>query len=156
MGERGPSKVPTALKLLRGETRASRLNRNAPKPEPRGPVMPADLSPDAKKVWQRQMKAFATTGILTAVDGDSLRAYCEAVARYAKAATMLEQSGPLVRGARKGELVKNPLHQIVRDNAVLIRAFARDLGFLPAARENLHGEQSNTNDPLDRWIEETG
>ena len=72
------------------------------------------------------------TGVLTAADADGLRIYCESVARYRHAAQLLDQSGPLItatgRGARRGELVKNPLHQIVRDNAVLVRAFARELG----------------------------
>jgi P27 family predicted phage terminase small subunit len=151
MGERGPSKMPTTLKLLRGERRESRLNRAAPKPAGGGPVMPADMSASAKQVWRRQTEALEATGILTAVDGDSLRAYCEAVARYQHAAVLLEQSGPLVRGARGGELVKNPLHQVVRDNAVLIRAFAKDLGFLPSAREGLKTPDTER-DPLEAWM----
>lgn len=155
MGERGPGKMPTSLKLLRGERRESRLNRAAPKPAGGGPVMPADMSDAAKRVWRRQTKALEATGILTTVDGDSLRAYCEAVARYQHAAVLLEQSGPLVRGARGGDLVKNPLHQVVRDNAVLIRAFARDLGFLPSAREGLK-TQDNERDPLAVWMEGSG
>lgn len=138
MGERGPQKMPTSLKLLRGETRESRLNRRAPKPVGPGPTMPADMSPEAKAVWRRQTKAMALSGILTVVDTDSLRAYCEAVARYTKAAKLLEESGPLVRGMRGAELVRNPLHQVVRDNAILIRLFARELGFVPGAREGIH------------------
>ena len=151
MGERGPSKSPTALKLLHGERRESRLNRAAPKPRSTRPAMPADMSTEAKAVWRRIMRDFAHTGILTAVDADGFRAYCEAVARYRQAATMLEASGPLVRGARRGELVKNPLHQIVRDNAVLMRAFARELGFLPSAREGLTVTDTVAQDPLEAW-----
>ena len=32
MGRRGPAPTPTKLKLLRGETRPSRINRAEPKP----------------------------------------------------------------------------------------------------------------------------
>lgn len=147
--------MPTALKVLNGERRSSRLNRAAPKPKPIGPAMPADMDADAKSVWQRIMRDFGHTGILTAVDGDSFRAYCEATARYRQAAVALAQSGPLVRGARRGELVKNPLHQIVRDNAILMRAFARELGFLPSAREGLTVKTAGSSDPLGEW-EATG
>lgn len=153
MGERGPQKMPTALKLLHGETRSSRLNRAAPRPRPNAPTMPADMDAEAKKVWTRIMRDFGQTGILTAVDADGFRAYCEAVARYTQAATALAQSGPLVRGARRGELVKNPLHQIVRDNAVLMRMYARELGFLPSAREGLTVKAPGDADPLDAWAQ---
>ena len=56
-----------------------------------------------------------------------------------------------MRGARSGELVKNPLHQIVRDDAMLIRLFARDLGFVPSAREGLRGPVGEA-DPLEAWL----
>jgi phage terminase small subunit len=49
-------------------------------------------------------------------------------------------------------LVKNPLHQIVRDNAMLIRLFGRELGFLPSAREGLRVRDDEARDPLDEWI----
>lgn len=137
MGERGPSPLPTSLKLLRGEKRESRLNRRAPRPAGDGPVMPPGMSIAARQVWRRQTKAMALTGVLTVVDSDALRAYCDAVARYAEAERLYRQQGPLVAGARTGEQVKNPLHQVLRDNAALIRLFARELGFVPGSREGI-------------------
>ncbi len=153
MGKRGPAKMPTQLKVLRGEKREERLNRSAPKPGGGKPVMPTGMSTESQKVWRRQTKAMAATGVLTAVDADCLRAYCEAVVRYTSAAQTLEASGPLVKGARSGELVKNPLHQVARDNAMLMRLFARDLGFLPSARESLHARDDKEQDPLEAWIQ---
>ena len=155
MGSRGPAKTPTPLKLLRGERRDARLNRGRPEPRARQPVMPADMSDGAKRVWRRIMRDFGQTGVLTAVDRDSFRAYCEAVDRYEAAARTLAGSAPLIRG-RNGDLVKNPLHQIVRDNAALIRAFARELGFAPAAREGLHAGRAAGIDPLEAWLEGAG
>jgi P27 family predicted phage terminase small subunit len=79
--------------------------------------------------------------------------HCEAAVRYVQAARTLEASGPLVRGARSGELVKNPLHQIVRDNAILLRAFARELGLTPSARTGLTiGNEADPDDPLEAWF----
>jgi phage terminase small subunit len=68
---------------------------------------------------------------------------------------MLESTGPLVRGARGNELVRSPLHQVVRDNAMLIRLFAKDLGFLPSAREGLH-VKDDEDDPVANWLGEAG
>lgn len=156
VGKRGPAPQPTALKLLKGETRASRLNTDAPKPIKVNPIPPTDLGPRAREVWDRQLASMAASGWLTPVDGDALRAYCEAVERYEEGARLLRGSGPLVMGARgtkeRPEYVRNPLHQVVRDNAMLIRLFARDLGFVPSGREGLHpGGIEGEGDAFDAW-----
>ena len=144
--------MPTELKLLHGERRPSRLNRNAPKAR-NVPVMPEGMSEPAQAIWNSRVRDYAHTGVLTSVDTDALQIYCEAVVRYRHAAKMLEQSGPLVRGARRGDLIKNPLHQIVRDEANLARAFARELGFTPSARSALTAVQEPAeDDPLARWM----
>jgi P27 family predicted phage terminase small subunit len=144
--------MPTELKLLHGERRPSRLNRNAPKAK-NVPVMPEGMSAPAQAIWNRITRDYAHTGVLTSVDTDAVRVYCEAVVRYEHAAAMLEQSGPLVRGARRGDLIKNPLHQIVRDDADLIRAFARELGFTPSARSALTAvQEDDEDDAMTRWM----
>jgi P27 family predicted phage terminase small subunit len=144
--------MPTELKVLHGERRPSRLNRNAPKAK-NVPTMPAGMSDAAQAIWNRIIRDYAYTGVLTSVDTDALRVYCEAVVRYEHAAAMLEQSGPLVRGARRGDLIKNPLHQIVRDDADLIRAFARELGFTPSARSALITlQEPEEDDAMARWM----
>ncbi len=154
-----PPRTPTKLKVLRGEARPSRLNRSEPQPRGARPRMPLDMSPAAQAIWRRVVRAMSTTGVITAADADILRAYCEAASRYAHAARTLEQTGPLItaagRGARRGELVKNPLHQIVRDNALLLRATARELGLTPAARAGLQvSPQVDLDDPVERFLRE--
>ena len=138
MGRRGPAPTPTALKILRGETRPSRINGDEPRPVGELVPIPEDISPEAQAVWRRVLREFGHTGVIRGADGDVMRIYCETVARYEKTSRLLDQSGPLVRGARSGELVKNPLHQIVRDNATLVRSLAGELGLSPAARVGLH------------------
>ncbi len=137
MGRRGPAPTPTVLKLLRGETRPSRINRHEPIPVGElGPI--PDISPEAQAVWRHVVGALGNTGVLRDADSDIVRIYCETVARYDKASRLLDASGPLITGARGRELVKNPLHQVVRDDAVLIRSLASELGLTPAARVGLH------------------
>jgi P27 family predicted phage terminase small subunit len=137
MGRRGPRPAPTELKLLRGERRPSRVNYRAPKPLRTLPAKPADLAPGAEPVWDLVTGELGPTGVLTALDGLVLRILAEAAARYQASATALAASGPLIRGARQGELIKNPLHQIVRDNATLVLMVARELGATPSARAGL-------------------
>jgi P27 family predicted phage terminase small subunit len=152
MARSGPGKMPSQLKVLHGETRAERLNKDAPKPNG-GLTMPSGMCRRAKAVWRHQVRAMSGTGVLTAADTDCLRAYCEAVARYEEAAQMLAETGPLAIG-QKGNDIRHPLGQIVRDNALLIRQFARDLGFLPSAREGLHVAGEGDDDPLAQWMDE--
>ena len=157
MGARGPAPTPTKLKLLRGETRPSRLNRSEPRPRGGRPPLPPDMGDVATAVWRRVLREMGPTGVITAVDADILRTYCETVARYLYAGRLLDQSGPLIQarghGARQGELVKNPLHQVVRDHAVLVRALARELGLTPAARTSLQGGAEPERDPFADFLD---
>jgi P27 family predicted phage terminase small subunit len=133
----GPPKTPVELTLLRGNPGKRPVNRNRPKP--RGaPVKPRDLSDDASKEWDAVVRDYAHTGVLTGVDVGVLRIYCEAMARY-RVAEKLAATGPLIKGARAGELVRNPAHMIARDNAELALRAARELGFTPASRSALGG-----------------
>jgi P27 family predicted phage terminase small subunit len=138
MGRRGPAPLPTAVKRLRGETRPSRLNPDEPPPPADVPTMPADLDPAAAAVWERVLIDQAP-GVILAAHTDTFRMYCEAVARYEQSAALLRASGPLLPDRHHGgALVKNPLHQIVRDNATLVRQLAGDLGLTPSAMSSIH------------------
>jgi phage terminase small subunit len=48
-----------------------------------------------------------------------------------------------------GGLVKNPLHQVVRDDGEQIRLFARELGLSPSARAGLRVEPEHGFDLID-------
>lgn len=136
MGRRGPSKTPTGVKLAHGETRPSRVNYLEPTPRRVTPRMPRDMDDRAKAVWRRVLAEMAGTEIIFAADADVLRCYCEAVSQYENAVGLLSSSGPLIRS--HGDLVKNPLHQVVRDSRDAVRLFARELGLSPSARAGLN------------------
>lgn len=145
-------RTPTRLKVLRGEHRPSRLPKGEPIPAAGPPIKPAGISDEAGVIWDGILADYAQTRLLTRIDGPMLYAYVEAVARTAEATSMLARSGPLVRSKRGGadQLAKNPLHQIVRDNAMLALRLARELGFTPAARAGLRVPDEGGE--LDRWI----
>lgn len=97
--------------------------------------MPLDMDDDSRKVWHRVVREMGTSRIIRAADTDVLRCYCEAVSRYAAAQRLYIQSGPILKD--RGHLTKNPLHQVVRENADMVRLFARELGLTPSARAGL-------------------
>ena len=137
MGRRGPAPAPAAIKLLRGETRPSRVNYEAPLPRQRAPVMPRGMEDAAQKVWRRVMREMGDADVILAADTDVLRVYCEAVASYVRTRGLLIDSGPIIRGTRGRDVVINPLSRLVREEREAIRLLARELGLSPAARAGL-------------------
>jgi P27 family predicted phage terminase small subunit len=135
VGRRGPAPAPDAAKLLRGETRPSRLNGLEPLSRRRTPAMPPGMDERARAVWRHVLREMAGSGVVTAADAHILRCYCEAVSRYERAAQLFATGQPLIND--RGHLAKNPLHQVVRDDADQVRLLARELGLSPAARANL-------------------
>ena len=107
------------------------------------------MSAAAKYVWRRVISEQAP-GVILAVDRDMLRVYCEAVVRYEESAVLYAESSPLVN--TRGVLVKNPLHQVVRDNAEQMRLFARELGLSPAARAGLRMDSSRPGSGIEQEI----
>jgi P27 family predicted phage terminase small subunit len=82
----------------------------------------------------------------TELRGRPATAVTATLSRYAAAARLYAQSGPITR--RDGNLVKNPLHQVARDNADEVRQFARELGLSPSARVGLRIEPERALDAL--------
>jgi len=137
MGRRGPAPSPTSVKVRRGETRPSRLNLAEPVPKDGPMPAPPEISTDAKVIWRRIVRD-TPKGQIVPIDRYILAMFCEAYVRWQRANSSYGESIGVLKG-RGGELwVKNPLHQIVRDNAAEVRALARELGLSPAARAGLH------------------
>ena len=136
MGRRGPAPAPTRLKLLKGETRPSRLGAGEPVPGPGMPRMPGWLSPDAREVWDRTVRELAVMGMAHAADSDALAVYCSAVVTHARAQQLLDAAGPLIKG-HDGGVVRNPAVTVVNHCAVIIGRYAREFGLTPSARVNL-------------------
>jgi P27 family predicted phage terminase small subunit len=141
MGRRGPAPTPTAVKVRRGETRPSHLNLTEPQPRLGAMPAPAELSTEAKVIWRRVVRD-APKGQIVPLDGFVLAMFCEAYVRWQRASAAYGDSIGVLKGRGRGEQatlwVKNPLHQIVRDNAAEVRLLARELGLSPAARAGLH------------------
>lgn len=97
------------------------------------------MEPVAQQAWKQVVRELGDSGILAAADAHVLRLYCDWYARYVEASELYAQGSPLMR--KHGFLVKNPLHQVVRDSSEQVRMLARELGLSPAARANLQIRQ---------------
>jgi len=159
VGERGPAPDSAKLKLMRGTARKDRPGVMPNQATHDRPRIPSDMSDRAKQIWRRVLvEVPAELGQITGADFALLRIFAEAVDRGEYAAKMLQESGPLIRaggtGARRGELVKNPLHQVVRDNATLAIAAAKELLMTPAARARAARPAEDEADPFETFLEE--
>jgi P27 family predicted phage terminase small subunit len=114
--------------------------------------MPDDLSEAAKAVWKRTLASQAE-GVILAAHADILRLYAEAVVRYQDLQARLAKSGPLLRGARGTEVVKNPLVAMVRDEANLVRNLARELGLTPSSLSGVRALGVAGDDPFEAFLQ---
>jgi P27 family predicted phage terminase small subunit len=138
----GPSPLPTHLRILRGETRPSRLNSREPKPSPKNPNPPTWLAREAKAEWRRLMRGMVP-GLLTPLDRQVMSVAAESWARWTRATRLVDKLGIVVEGDRG--LVKNPAIQIARDAEATMRGCWAELGLSPAARSRL--EMPESEDP---------
>lgn len=80
MGARGPRAAPTILKLMRGESRPSRVNRDEPElPPPTSPEPPKELTGEGVVEWRRLIGMLTQTGVLTDADLGAFEDYCLAL-----------------------------------------------------------------------------
>lgn len=135
MGRHGPPPLPTNVLRLHGETRPSQIGHGEPQPPALEAPAPAYLDEDAQAEWQRLERILRPMGLLTAADVDHLAAYCTAVVHHRRAVELVNQALPLI--TRRGEVVKHPAMQVIRDQAQLILQFGARFGLSPSDRASM-------------------
>lgn len=129
IGLRGPTKLPTAVKIAQGNRgHESNLDDDI-KPQEGVPEMPSGLSDDARRVWMYTVPLLIQTpGLLTVLDGSVLSSYCEFTADRDQVRTAIgraqlraladwqvtkeEAEGVLHSGGSKSDLTKEQLNAI--------------------------------------------
>src|SRR5690606_3601563 len=132
---------PIELHVLKGNHRtkaeiaARRQAEEAIRPPADDLKPPKWLSAAAKREWRRIVKVMEGLGLLTNADVDTLAAYCDAVARCAEAAKILNAEGMVVEGSRGPQ--QHPM-VLVYEKYERIRArCASQLGLDPSSRAAL-------------------
>lgn len=130
------SRVPTAIKKIRGNPGKRRLNDREPQPDAQMPQMPKHLTGPARSEWRRVARRLHVAGVLTYVDRGVLAVYCHAYGRWVEAEEALERGGPVIE-TTNGNMVQSPWLQISnRAQETMIKA-AKELGMTPAARTSI-------------------
>jgi P27 family predicted phage terminase small subunit len=163
MGRRGPAPKPLALRLLQGNPGKLRLNPEEPKPAQAPPDLPCPewLSPRAKEIWTDVLPRAVAIG-LTVLDVYALAAFCQSFARWQEAEEYVDANGPtfIVREPRKrGEkvgaikrIVKRPEVTIAKEQSLIMKGWAAELGFTPASRTRIHVKTPEPIDPVAKRI----
>lgn len=133
--KRGPAGKPTALRMLHGD-RKDRINTDEP-PAPEGDVEAPEMSDEVREIWDYTVEQLTAMHLVSRADRDVLACYCEAVVAHRKASAGIARSGLLIRTSRGQTFMRNPLLQVQRDSAVLIRVLAREFGLTPSARSDI-------------------
>ena len=127
MGERGPVPIPHARRRNKRLSTGKRVAVAAPE-------MPDDFDGEAAAEWERIVPAIETMGLLATLDRGVLIRYCRGWADWIDLDEKLLATGLLVKGARAGGLVRNPLWMMRSDIEATLRELGKQLGLTPAAR----------------------
>ena len=136
MGQRGPQKQPTTLRMLHGEHRPSRIGRGEPVPRAMDPEPPDWFDARHRAVWGRITTEVAGMHLLHAADRDVLVALVRAIIRHEDAARLVMAEGPIVDG-KDGQRVRHPAAIIEREAGETVRRLAREFGLTPSGRADL-------------------
>jgi P27 family predicted phage terminase small subunit len=88
-----PKAKSLRLKVVPGNPGKRKVNNRAPRPDRGVPRRPGWLSPAAKAKFRQLARLLVKLGVLTALDGDALAAYCQALAELREATMALDRDG---------------------------------------------------------------
>lgn len=107
-------------------------DKNKPKPCPKW------LNDIAKKEWRRIAKIFAEEGReFTNKDLKALEAYCINYAKWQKCEEILQTEGYSMEVGDNGYIQQRPEVSIANKAQTELRAWAKELGLTPAARQRM-------------------
>lgn len=144
MATPGRRPKPTHLKLIEGNPGKRPLAKNEPQPAPIAPDPPGWLSEYAQEEWAYVVPRLEELGLIGQIDRASLVVYVEAVSAHRSAVEMLDRMRQqvLIPGPARGEdgqrsFVKNPIMQVIRDQASIITRVAAEFGMTASARARM-------------------
>jgi hypothetical protein len=132
--------MPTAVRVLHGERRPSRLG-NPPEPQAGDPVCPSWLSDDGRSVFG-ELLSDLPPNVATRTANEVLGVLAESLSMLGRLTTITGASPPLLKSSHpeRTEVVSNPSWRLWRLQADLCRRLLAEVGLTPAARAAMrHG-----------------
>lgn len=159
----GRRPLPDAIKKLRGNPgkRKPTNNERDLAAIDGVPEMPDDLPELAQKEWKSIVPQLQLLGVLKAVDGKALAAYCYCFARWMQAEKEVERLGILVETSvvdeESGEVIhtqikRNPAIAVIEKALMTMKAFLIEFGLTPASRSRLKIEAPKGPDAMDAFL----
>lgn len=137
MAVAGRKPQPTSLKILKGETRKERLNKDEPKPQPIAPPKPEYLNEHASAMWDRLAPKLVRMGLLTEVDGESFTSLCQAYGAWVQCQIEINEGGIDMK-VGKGEYRQvKPIVSESHKYFSEVKALLAEFGLTPSARARL-------------------
>ena len=148
MAGRGPARIPTALKVLRGNPGHQKLNKREPQPRRGAVECPSDLDRRAKAEWKRIVPELAYMGLLTQADGRAIAGYCQAYSEWVEADLAIQAAGSLTYEAKQG-IIPRPEVKIRHTAAMRMLRFAQEFGLTPSSRARIQVGSKQDEEPED-------
>ena len=147
---RGRKPVPTAIKQVRGTTRADRGVKNEARfPVPsRMPPAPDTLNEWGKKAWSYYGRLLLDAGLLTEGDRIALELLCQVYGRWVEAEVQVAKSGTILTSKRSGNLFQNPYLAVANRSWDQVRAMLSEFGLTPAERTRVQAIAGKEEDDL--------
>ena len=149
MAKPGVKPTPTALKLVKGEKKKSRLNPDEPQPELGIPSCPTELSDTVKVEWGRISKELNKLGLITEIDRAALTGYCDAYGRWADASEVLKKTGLIIKSPVQGVPMQNPVLPIINKALAEMKGFLTEFGMTPSSRTRVSVPKQKPKNPYD-------
>lgn len=124
-----------------------KTEKNKPKPCPKW------LSDAAKKEWRRIAKIFAEEKEFTDKDLKALEAYCTNYAKWQKCEQIIDEKGYSMEVGDNGYEQQRPEVSIANKAQTEMRAWAKELGLTPAARQRMKAESAQGESGIDAELD---
>lgn len=148
MAKRGRKPLPLEVKLAK-QVRSDRVNLLAPPAGP-APEPPADLSPVARKEWDRLVAALDPLRVLGPGDFRALAVICETFARLQQLSEAVKEKGLLIDGGARGLKLNPAFEAEERLRAELVKYLA-EFGGSPSSRSRF-ATAKPPEDELDSFV----
>lgn len=132
----GTKPKPTEMKRLAGNPGRRPLNDSEPKITGGLPTCPAYLDKAARREFNRVLKAFGQTRLLTIADRGALAMMCQMYSRWITAEWSIAHDGLTIK-TFVGNVIQNPAIGIANRCCELYMRAAVEFGMTPSSRSRL-------------------
>jgi P27 family predicted phage terminase small subunit len=152
---RGRKPKPTQLKIVAGKPGHRALPQNEAKPARKIPKPPAIIQGIAKNEWRRISRLLYDAGLLTAIDGSALTAYCQSYATWVEAQEEIRKTGTVIRST-KGQPMVSPFLKVANVAWAQWTRMLIEFGMSPSSRSRVTVADSGKADPFEEFLKRGG